>query len=114
MTQSYTEYHHEPLTDFTVETNRLSFEAGIQTVNGYLRQEYDLFIDGKRIRTNDKIISYNPANKDEVVGIVSKANGDLAEQAMEAASHAFERWRKWSPEARAGMLFRAAAEVRRR
>lgn len=114
MVQNFKEYHHEPFTDFTLEENRKALREGLQTVQGYMGKSYDLLIDGERIATKDKIVSYNPALKDEIVGIVSKANKELAEKAIQAASTAFEEWRNWSPEARAGILFRAAAKVRRR
>ncbi|MCY7692651.1 aldehyde dehydrogenase family protein, partial [Bacillus altitudinis] len=36
------------------------------------------------------------------------------EQAIQAAAKAFETWRYTSPEERAGVLFRAAASIRRK
>ncbi|KGX84894.1 L-glutamate gamma-semialdehyde dehydrogenase [Pontibacillus litoralis] len=110
----YTPYKHEPFTDFSIEENKKAYEAGLEKVKSYLNQEYDLIVNGERIKTDDKIVSTNPAKTDEVVGTVSKATQEIAEQAMQAASDAFEDWRKWSAEARAGILFRAAAKIRRR
>src|SRR5690606_6326898 len=107
-------YKHEPFTDFSIEENRKAFEAGLKTVESYLGNDYDLIIGGERISTEDKIVSVNPANKEEVVGNVSKANRELAEKAMQVADKTFQTWRKSSPEMRADILFRAAAIVRRR
>lgn len=107
-------YKHEPFTDFTTEENRQAYLKGLKTVEGYLGQDYDLFIGGERISTEDKIISYNPANKEEVIGSVSKANKDLAEKAMQAAVEAFKTWKKTKPEVRADVLFKAATMIRRR
>ncbi|TXK91862.1 L-glutamate gamma-semialdehyde dehydrogenase, partial [Parageobacillus sp. SY1] len=45
---------------------------------------------------------------------VAKANKELAERAMKTADEAFRTWSRTSPEARADILFRAAAIVRRR
>src|SRR5699024_12681603 len=56
----------------------------------------------------------NPANKEEVIGYVSKANKELAEKAMQVADETFKTWRKSDPKFRADILFRAAAIVRRR
>ena len=78
-------YKHEPFTNFTVEENRKSYLEGLKTVEGYLGQDHDLLIGGERISTDDKIVSYNPSNKEEVIGRVSKANRELAEKAMQAA-----------------------------
>ncbi|WP_077210874.1 L-glutamate gamma-semialdehyde dehydrogenase [Bacillus dakarensis] len=107
-------YQHEPFTNFKVEENRQAFLEGVKTVEGYLGQDYPLVIGGKRVSTEDKIVSTNPSNKVEVVGRVSKANKELAEVAMQAAVEAFKTWRKTKPEVRADVLFKAAAIVRRR
>lgn len=107
-------YRHEPLTDFTKEENRQAYLEALKTVEGYLGQDYDLVIGGEKISTDDKIVSYNPANKEEVIGRVSKANKELAEKAMEAAVEAFNTWRKTKPEVRADVLFKAASIIRRR
>ncbi|MDQ0201621.1 L-glutamate gamma-semialdehyde dehydrogenase [Neobacillus ginsengisoli] len=107
-------YKHEPFTDFTTEENRQAYLKGLKTVEGYLGQDYDLFIGGERISTEDKIVSYNPANKEEVIGSVSKANKNLAEKAMQAAVEAFKTWKKTKPEVRADVLFKAATMIRRR
>lgn len=107
-------YKHEPFTDFSVEENKVAFEQALALVKGELGKEYDLIIGGERIKTEDKIISENPANKEEIIGYVSKANQELAEKAMQVADKTFNTWKKWDPEARADILFRAAAIVRRR
>ncbi|MEW9502021.1 L-glutamate gamma-semialdehyde dehydrogenase [Jeotgalibacillus marinus] len=107
-------YKHEPFTDFSVKENKKAFEEGLQTVESYLGQDYPLIIGGERVITEEKIVSYNPGKKNEVVGRVSKANQDIAEKAMQVADEAFKTWRKVKPEIRADILFRAAAIVRRR
>ncbi|WP_216831817.1 L-glutamate gamma-semialdehyde dehydrogenase [Alkalihalobacterium elongatum] len=107
-------YKHEPFTDFNIEENKKAFEAALEYVEGQLGKSYDLVVGGERISTEAKITSYNPANKEEVIGIVSKANKDIAEKAMDIAHETFESWRKTSPEERANILVRAAAIVRRR
>ncbi|WP_099362482.1 L-glutamate gamma-semialdehyde dehydrogenase [Fredinandcohnia onubensis] len=107
-------YKHEAFTDFSIMANQDAYKKGLQTVESYLGQDYDLLIGGERISTDDKIISINPANKEEVVGRVSKANRELAEKAMQAAVEAFKIWKKVSAETRADVLFKAAAIIRRR
>lgn len=107
-------YKHEPFTDFTQKENEEALLAGFKTVEGYLGQDYPLIIGGERIMTEDKLVSSNPANKEEVIGSVSKASRDLAEKAMNVADETFNTWRKMKPEFRADVLFKAAAIVRRR
>ena len=107
-------YKHEPFTDFTNEENQHAYLEGLKAVEAYLGQDYDLKIGGESITTEDKIVSINPSNKQEVIGRVSKANRELAEKAMQAAVEAFKTWRKAKPELRADVLFKAAAIIRRR
>ncbi|WP_079475208.1 L-glutamate gamma-semialdehyde dehydrogenase [Marinococcus halophilus] len=110
----YTTYRHEPFTDFTDEQNRQAFADAIKDVDKQLGQDYPLIIGGERIITGEKLVSTNPANKKEVVGRVSKANPALINQAFDAASKAFRSWRTTSADARAEVMFRAAATMRRR
>lgn len=107
-------YKHEPFTDFSVEENRLKYEEALKKVESELGQEYPLIIGGKRITTEEKITSYNPSNKSEVIGMVSKANKELAEKAMQVADETFRWWRKVDPVLRAELLFKTAAIVRKR
>ena len=83
-------------------------------VEAYLGQDYPLIIGGERITTKEKLVSSNPANKEELIGRVSKASKDLAEKAMTVADETFNTWRKVKPEFRADVLFKAAAIIRRR
>ncbi len=109
-----TPYKHEPFTNFQDQSNVEEFKKALATVNEYLGKDYPLVINGEKVETEAKIVSINPADKEEVVGKVSKASQEHAEQAIEAAAKAFEEWRYTSPEERAAVLFRAAAKVRRR
>ena len=107
-------YKHEPLTDFSKEENKQAFKEALKLVEGYLGKEYPLVVGGEHIVTEEKIVSTNPANKEEVIGTVSKANQEIAEKAMNEASETFKTWSKVKPEVRADVLFKAAAIVRRR
>ncbi|MFI8495210.1 L-glutamate gamma-semialdehyde dehydrogenase [Peribacillus butanolivorans] len=107
-------YKHEPFVDFTNEENKKAYQEALQTVEGYLGQDYPLYIGAEKVTTDEKIVSYNPADKQEVIGRVSKANRALAEKAMQEAVTAFESWKKVKPEIRADVLFKAAAIIRRR
>ncbi|UOE93558.1 L-glutamate gamma-semialdehyde dehydrogenase [Alkalihalobacillus sp. LMS39] len=107
-------YKHEPFTDFTVEENKLAFIEALQLVEKQLGKEYPLIVGGERITTQEKITSINPSNKNEVIGMVSKANKEIAENAIQTAENAFQSWRKVTAEERANILVRAAAIIRRR
>ncbi|MED4016018.1 L-glutamate gamma-semialdehyde dehydrogenase [Sutcliffiella cohnii] len=107
-------YKHEPFTDFSMEENKQAFLSGLATVESYLGNDYDLIIGGEKVTTEEKIVSVNPSDREEIVGRVSKANRELAEKAMQVADETFQTWRKTKPEMRADILFRAAAIIRRR
>ena len=107
-------YKHEPLTDFSNEENRHAYEQGFSVVKEYLGQDIPLVIGGERIYTDDKMENFNPSNREELIGYVSKATQEHAEKAMEVAQETFKTWRKVKPEVRADILFRAAAIARRR
>jgi 1-pyrroline-5-carboxylate dehydrogenase len=109
-----TEYKHEPLTDFTKEENKKQFEDALKLVDSQLGKEYPLIIGAERIITEDKIVSINPSQKEEVIGRVSKANQEMAEKAMQTALSTFETWKNVNSELRAEILLRAAAIIRRR
>lgn len=108
------EFKNEPFTDFSLKEEQKAFQAALEKVRSELGREYPLIIGGERITTEKKITSLNPSNKDQVVGIVSKADQALADQAMKVAVEAFESWKKVPASERAEILFRAATMLRNR
>jgi len=105
---------NEPLTDFSKEDNARKMRAAIEKVRGQLGREYDLIIGGKRIKTQDKIKSLNPAKPSQIVGLHQKASKEHVEPAMQAALSAFEHWSRTSVEERASLLFQVADLLRER
>ena len=105
---------NEPFIDFSKEENVRKMRAAIEKVRGQLGREYELVIGGKRIQTQDKIKSLNPAKPLQVVGIHQKAGKEHVEPAMQAALHAFESWSRTSVEERASLLFRVGDLLRER
>ncbi len=73
-------YKHEPFTDFSVEANKLAFEEGLKESRILSWTRLSINYWGRKITTEDKIVSVNPANKEELVGRVSKASRELAEK----------------------------------
>ena len=105
---------NEPLTDFSKEENARQMRAAIEKVRGQLGREYDLILSGKRVRTQDKIKSINPAKPSQIVGLHQKAGKEQVEPAITAALHAFESWSRTSVEERASLLFRVGDLLRQR
>ena len=109
-----TEFRNEPFTDFSKEDNAQAMREAIEKVKSELGREYPLVIGGKRITTDSKLESINPANRKQVVGRFQKATKDLANGAVEAAYAAFQEWKQVSAEERAQVLFRVAETLRER
>jgi 1-pyrroline-5-carboxylate dehydrogenase len=102
------------MTDYREPENLRCMRDAIASVRKQLGREYDLVIGGQSIHTSEKIVSTNPANPKEIVGVHQKAGRDHVEPAMEAALAAFDKWRFASAEERTGVLFRTAAILRKR
>ncbi len=107
-------FKNHPLTDFSVEANRQKQAAALNEVKAQFDKTYALYIDGQDVETGDILRSYNPCQKDQVVGSFHKAGQEQAEQAIQAANRAFETWRFVAPAERADLLLRAAEVMRRR
>jgi len=105
---------NEPSTAFSSEHAARKMRAAIEKVRSELGREYDLVIGGKRLRTQEKIRSINPAQASQLVGLHQKAGQEHVEPAMQAALHAFESWSRTPLEERAGIIFRAADLLRQR
>ena len=105
---------NETYMDFGDASVRRAMEEALAGVKARLGREYDLVIGGKRIRTEPKILSINPARPSEVVGVHQAAGEQHAEAAMKAAQAAFATWSQTPAAERAGLLFRTAALVRER
>ncbi|WP_219837397.1 L-glutamate gamma-semialdehyde dehydrogenase [Paenibacillus sp. R14(2021)] len=117
MTTSFTEvkpYANEPFTNFGLKANIEAMEAAIVKVRSELGGSYPLTIGGRKIETEAKITSINPGSIDEVIGYVSKADQQLAEEAMQAALKTFETWKRVPVRERAEYLFKAAKLMRER
>ena len=68
------------------------------------------YINGKWVdsRSGETFDSINPANRDEVIGIVPKSGREDVDQAVKAAREAYEAWRFTPAPRRGEILFRAA------
>jgi RHH-type transcriptional regulator, proline utilization regulon repressor / proline dehydrogenase / delta 1-pyrroline-5-carboxylate dehydrogenase len=107
-------FRNEPPLDFSRQQNRERMVDAINTVRKKLNARYPLYIGGKEIWNEKETVSLNPATVYEVVGRVSAARLEDAEDAIAQAKRVCSLWRKTAPKERAGYLFRAAEEMRRK
>jgi 1-pyrroline-5-carboxylate dehydrogenase len=109
------EFKNEPLCDFKGSpVLAQKMKEALEAVAKELGREYDLIIGGERIKTTEKFSSYNPAKQDEVVGVFSKGNPELAERAIQTADKAFRTWSRSPAEARVELLLASAKILRDR
>jgi 1-pyrroline-5-carboxylate dehydrogenase len=110
-----TEFRNEPASDFNnnAEHRRKMGEA-IEQVRRELGREYELVIGGERIKTDEKLVSYNPAQKEQVVGTFSKASRELAQRAIRQADKSFQSWSRTPAVHRARLLTETARILRDR
>ncbi len=109
-----TEFHNEPLTDFSKPENRKRMEAALERVQAQLGQRYPLVIGHEKRLAADFFPSRNPSDPDEVVGFFSKGTKEDADRAIRVAAETFESFKQVRAEERASYLFRAAARMRDR
>ena len=107
-------FRNETIRNFADPADRASLESALERARVAFGQHHPLVIDGQRIESEQRIESRNPARPTEVIGTTASASLDQASAAIEAAFRRFETWRRVPWEERAGYLFRAADEVRRR
>jgi 1-pyrroline-5-carboxylate dehydrogenase len=105
---------NEPFLDFSDARVRHSMQDALAGVKSRLGREYDLVIGGKRLKTEGKIVSVNPAHPVEVVGTHQMAVEQHVDLAMSAAQAAFATWSRTSAGERAALLFRTADLIRER
>jgi 1-pyrroline-5-carboxylate dehydrogenase len=107
-------FQNEPYADFSQPANRRAMEAALAQVRSQLGREYRLHIAGAEFTAESKLISVNPSNPKETVGIHHKATGPQALQAIQAASEFFPQWRDTPAGERVRLLLEAARMLRKR
>ncbi len=99
---------NEAFTDFKVAENVNKMELAIKLVKAQFGKTYPIIIGGKKIITNDLLISTNPSNPSEIIGKFSKANVNQVNEAIELASQTFTTWSQVSAEIRSRYILRLA------
>jgi len=101
-------------TDFTDPQHAAAFTAALATMRARLGATYPSVIAGADRAADSTFDSINPGRLDEVVGRFADAGIPDAEDALAAAWAAFPSWSATPVADRAGVLVRAAADMRRR
>ena len=103
------EFKNEPLSDFKNNlAHRRRMEYALDEIREELGREHDLVIGGERIKTPDKLYSYNPSHPDQVVGVLSQADAALADRAVRSADEAFKTWSRTPVQKRVDLLLKTS------
>jgi 1-pyrroline-5-carboxylate dehydrogenase len=89
-------------------------EEALKKVRTEFGREYPLRIGGEKILTGDKLISVNPSNTKETVGIHHKATAQLANRVVEESYAAFPNWAATPEKERVRMAMEVARQIRLR
>jgi len=89
-------------------------EEALKKVRAEFGREYPLRIGGEEIFTGDKLISINPSNTTETVGIHHRANAQLANRVVEESYAAFPQWSATPEKERVRMALEVARQIRLR
>ncbi|HXE75542.1 MAG TPA: L-glutamate gamma-semialdehyde dehydrogenase [Candidatus Xenobia bacterium] len=107
-------FKNEPFQDFSKKPVAAKLQAAIQKVRASFGREYPLVIGGREVKSDQKLVSINPSNKSEVVGVFQKATAGQAREAVEVAYQAFQTWRYEPVEKRVERMLRVAKIMRQR
>ncbi|RJP72370.1 MAG: L-glutamate gamma-semialdehyde dehydrogenase [Ignavibacteriales bacterium] len=86
----------------------------LKQVRRKLGKTYDIIIGGKKYQTGQKLTSFNPSDKDEVVAQFYKGTKELANLAIETAAKKFEQWKNVPAVERVKILLKAAEIAKKR
>lgn len=112
--ETRTAFRNEPFTDFTSPENRAAMQEALAEVAAQLGRTHSPVIGGQRMESDKLLTSLNPARPLQVVAHFHSATPEMAEQAVEVAAQAFQKWKNVPAEERAEYLFRAADLMRQR
>lgn len=108
------EYKPTEYLDFNNPEIKQKQKEAIENVRKQFGNEYPNHINGEEIFEQNKVNSYNPANKSEVIGIFQEAGKDGAEKAIQSALKSFDTWKTKTFTERAQYLLKAAEIIKDR
>ena len=108
-------FKNELLSDFKANPEHFRrMKQALREVGDELGRKYPLVIGSERIETEEAFHSYNPSEKDQVVGTFSKGDPGSAALAIQKAEEAFESWSLTPVETRVKLLVSTARILRDR
>ncbi len=109
-----TQFKNEPSIDFSNPENARRMRAAIEKVRNELGREYDLVIGGRRVKTDEKTQSLNPAKPSEVVGVSPDRRRGRGRARDAGRAEGLRDLEVRSVEERTNLLFRVSHLLRER
>lgn len=101
-------FKNTPPTDFGLAVNRDAQQAALDHVREQFGRHEPLVIDGHTVDTKERLTSYCPSHRSQVVGTCASAGVEEANRAVAAAHQAYRAWNATPVDDRAACLDRAA------
>ncbi|MBU2637795.1 MAG: L-glutamate gamma-semialdehyde dehydrogenase [Nanoarchaeota archaeon] len=93
--------------DYKKEENKTRMLKALEKVRGEFGKIYPMLIGGLARMSGPSIYSYNPSKKEELIGLAGKGDVNDAEDALDAATEAFESWKRTPIEKRVDIMMKA-------
>ncbi len=108
-------FRNEPHADFSRAKLREQMTSALREVRASLGKLHPLLVGEARVRSENVIVSRNPARPEEVIGRVQAASGAEVDPAIDLTTSVAPAWSNVPAEKRAQILARAASllELRR-
>ena len=106
------EFRNEPHIDWTNPDNRKRMLEALEKRKITCQKTYPIIVDGRGYITSEILSSYDPADKNRLVGVTFQPDKLLITCAEKSAEHAGQSWRKLPWEKRAEYLLKTAQIVR--
>ena len=107
------DFRNEPLSDFSRDEPREQLQEAVSRLDGQLGQEWPVLVGGQPL-SGSRLVSENPSDVSQVVGIVATATVADAGRAVLTASAALADWSRRPMSERVDCLRRAAGLMRSR
>jgi 1-pyrroline-5-carboxylate dehydrogenase len=107
-------FKNEPYADFTQPANAEAARKALAEVRAQLGKEYPLRIAGESRTADEKVLSLNPSNPKEIIGVHQKGATRDAQDAIEKAYAYFATWSQTRVEERVQWLLKLASIIRER
>lgn len=106
-------FRNEPPVDFTKKGEREKIRSALDKLRKTMGGKHPLVINNKPVRTAEWHPSLNPGNQREIIGYAARATSVEAGLALQAARNAQPGWSRLGADARATILERVSALMRR-